>query len=478
MNEKDQLNNYIDDPQRHEAPDAATRQVVDHLQQQAEQVEPRPQFVHELSSRLQAEARQTKSPRSLADWLVLRFVPRLVGMTAVVGLIILAAWGVPKLWQMWANPEAEPVLSGDAIPVADRDASAGNPFPDVPAELPLYPLDFESLPTTAGEAVAWAADFGIPDPQAFTDPRQPGMIQVIGSNNESLTFQGQGAIYYSSGQEMGGVAADEEPVPFAAAADIATNFLAAHNLLPDKYRVVETGPAGQGPVRSLSILPELAAGYALNSQMSGMGINLHVGPDGKVWFGNIVRAHFTAGDTVSIIPAQAAYDAYLAGEMPSFAMETAANSMATPFESFSPPPPVHQVGDEVEVRGWPNVLVAVEGDEVRATMYGYMSPGVYHLVGDKVNELADEGIMMGDVVVRGVVTAVIAPGEWELTLTDWEAGRPAYSSYAPFSCLKGVFSRETDGGWLTTDEGDRYRLPDAPDALNEGDRIEVCMEMA
>ncbi len=479
MNEKDQLNNYIDDPQRHEAPDAATRQVVDHLRQQAEQVEPRPQFVHELSSRLQAEARQAKSPRSLADWLVLRFVPRLVGVTAVVGLIALMLWGAPKLWQAWANPQAEPVLSGDAIPVTDRAALPANPFPDVPAELPLYQLEFEPAPTTPAEAIAWAADFGIPDPQAFTDPRQPGMMQVIGSNDESLTFQvnGPGSIYYSSGQEMAQEAADEEPVSFATATDSAIDFLSARNLLPDKYQVVEAGAAGQGPVRSLFILPELAAGYALNSQMGGVGINLHVGPDGRVWYGNFTRVQFTPGETVSIMPAQAAYDAYQAGEVTSFAMETSmANTAATSFESFSPPPPVYQVGDEVEVRGWPNVLVAAEGGEVRATMYGNLSPGVYHLVGNKVNELTDPALMMGDVVVRGVITAVIAPGEWELTLTDWEAGRPSYSSYAPFSCLKGVFSQETDGGWLTTDEGDRYRLPDAPDALTEGDRIEVCAE--
>ncbi|MBX3054843.1 MAG: hypothetical protein KF770_00070 [Anaerolineae bacterium] len=479
MNEKDQLNNYIDDPQRHAAPDAATRQVVDQLRQQAEQVEPRPQFVHELSGRLQAEARQTKSPRSLADWLVLRFVPRVVGVTAVVGLIALIAWGGPKLWQAWANPQAEPVHSGDAIPVADRAAPPANPFPAAPAELPLYQLEFEPLPTTAAEAVAWAADFGIPDPKLFTDPRQPGMLQVIGSNDESLAFQGYGpgSIYYSSGQEMAQVAADEEPVSFAAATDSAIDFLAAHDLLPDRYQVVEGGPAGQGPMRTVYVLLEPAAGYALNGQMSGVGINLTVGPDGRVWYGNFTRVQFTPGEMVAIIPAQAAYDAYQAGELTSFAMETSmTNPATTPFESFSPPPPVHQIGDEVEVRGWPNVLVAAAGDEVRATLYGQLSPGIYHLVGDKARELTDPDLMMGDVVVRGVITAVIAPGEWELTITEWEAGRPSYSSYAPFSCLKGAVSQETDGGWLTTDEGDRYRLPDAPDALSAGDRIEVCAE--
>ncbi|MCL4262566.1 MAG: hypothetical protein KJ069_05105 [Anaerolineae bacterium] len=484
MNGKDanQLNDYLDDPERNAAPDAATEQVVGHLRQQAEQVEPRPQFVQELSSRLQAEARQTNTPRSLGDWLVLRFVPRVVGVTAVVGLIALVVWGAPKLWQQWANPETEPVLSGDAIPVTARDTTSANPFPDAPAELPLHQIEFAPLPTTPEEAVAWAADFGLPDPQAFTDPRLPGQFQVFGSNNESLTFHmyGPDSVYYSTNQGTAyGLEIDvtKEPLPFATAADIAIEFLVAHNLLPTQYQVVEGRDSGHNGMRVVSVLPEPTPGYPLTSYGEPV-INLRIGPEGDVLFGNFARASFAPGQAVSILSAQEAYEAYQSGELSSFMMETIASGPMSPVESFSPPPPVYQVGDEVEVKGWPNVLVAADGDDVRAMLYGNSTAGVYHLVGEKAKELAGLEMMAGELIVRGVITAAPGPNEWEISLTDWEEGRPAYSSYAPFTCLKGTFSRETDGYWLTTDENERYQLPDAPVKLNDGDRIEACMEAA
>lgn len=486
MNKKDadQLNDYIDDSQAGHMPDAAARQVVDNLRQQAEQVEPRPQFVQELSSRLQAEARQTRAPRSWGDWLVLRFVPGVMGVTAVVGLIALVVWGAPQLWQQWANPETEPVLSGDAISVTDRDTAAANPFPDAPTELPLFQIAFEPLPTTPEEAVAWAATFGMPDPQAFTDPRQPGMIQVLGSNNESLLFHTYGphsAYYFTNYGATYGLesieSAEAEPLPFAAAADIAVEFLTTRNLLPEQYQVVEGNDSGQNGMRAVSVLPEPMPGHPLASYMGGPMISLHIGPDGKVVFGNFASASFTAGEMVSILSAQEAYEAYQSGELSSFMMETIGNSSMSPVESFSPPPPVYQVGDEVEVKGWPNVLVAADGDDVRAMLYGNATAGAYHLVGEKAKELAGLEMMAGELIVRGTVTAVLNPNEWEITLTDWEEGRPAYSSYAPFSCLKGTFSREADGDWLTTDENERYQIPDAPAKLNSGDRIETCMEV-
>jgi hypothetical protein len=113
---------------------------------------------------------------------------------------------------------------------------------------------------------------------------------------------------------------------------------------------------------------------------------------------------------------------------------------------------------------------------VRVTLYGHLPAGIYQLVGERAKELVALDLMAGEVIVRGVITAVHGPNEWEITLADWEEGRPAYSAYAPFSCLKGTFSRGTDGDWLTTDENERYQIPDPPAKLNDGDRIEVCME--
>lgn len=491
MNKKDaeQLNRYIEEPEHNPAPDRQTAQVVARLQQQAQQVEPRPQFVQELSGRLQAEAQQQKAPRSLADWLVLRFVPRLAGATAVVGLLVLLAWGLPQLWQRWANPEVEPVISGEAIPVSERVATdAAETFPEVPAQLPLYHIEFEPVPTTPETAVAWAADFGIPDPQAFTAPRMQDMMQVIGSNQETLLFQthGVGLVYYYSTATgaFGRLEAsmmDVEPLPFAEAAAIAVNFLAERNRLPEAYRIIESAEASQTPARAVSIVPELAGGYQMASHNSGPvlgpGIKLFIGPEGDIWHGYFNFGHVTAGEVVDIIPAREAYEAYQAGALQSFSMETTRGETNIPsVRHFTPPPPEYQVGDVVEVKGWPNVLVPANGGEIQVTLHGDIATqGVYHLNGEKVEELA-AAEMLGDVLVRGVVTAVGRTGEWQLSVSDWEAGRPAYSSYMPFTCLQGVFSREIDGERLAADDGAHYVLPQAPAELNDGERIEVCSE--
>jgi hypothetical protein len=483
--EADQLDDYLDDPEHNSAPDAATRQVVEGLRQQVEQLEPRPQFVNQLSAQLQANAAERSTPRSFAGWLTMRFVPRLVGTAVAIGVIVFLVWWLPQLWQQWQNPEVEPVL-GDVVPVSERITN--NPpemFPEVPAEMPLYEIKFEPEPATPEEAVEWAADFGIPDPQAFTDPRQPGMIQVIGSNEETLLFHpfNPGSIVYSTRQDWwfsNRETASGEPLPFAQAAEIAVNFLAERDLLPADYQLIDEAVLGegQGRLRTIVISPKLADEYAGFTGSAGPGAIVGVTADGQVKFAHIILAQATPGEMVAIMSAREAYEAYRAGELRAIGMETRGmETAASSIQTFFPPPPEHQVGDEVEVVGWPSVLVAADGSEIRATLQTSV-PGVYHLAGEQVQELAEADVSSGELVVRGMVTAVRNPGEWELTITDWEM-RPVLNSYNPFTCLKGTFSREAEStDWLTADDNTRYRLPDAPAELNEGDRIEVCSDTA
>lgn len=488
MRKKDrtQLHHYIDDPEHHTAPDAETARVVEQLQQQAAQVEPRPQFVNELSARLQAKARPQNAPHTLADWLIMRFVPRLVGAAAVVGLIALLAWGIPTLWQQWRTLEPEPVVSGDTVGVTERTtADPAETFPAVPAELPLYHIEPLPIPTTPEQALAWAADFGLPDPKVYTDPRQPeaGVFQVIGSSNEVLTFQphGPASIYYAIGQEVftgyRTASLESDPLPFADAAAAAVNFLTTHNLLPESYRVTEDAPDSLFPYRRIAIVPDLN-GYPLVGSYGAPYAQIHVAPDGIVTYAEFSFATLTPGDLTAVQPAQAAYDAYLQGDIHSFSMETRMDeSVNVAIRHFTAPPPAVQVGDVITLTGWVDLLIAADGSDARATIHNILLPGTYHLTGDKLLEMADSITSMtpGDVTVQGTVTAVLGEGTYQIAVTDWElARRSAHLSFYAYNCLKGTFSREGAEGWLTTYEDFRYRVPQAPAELHDGDRIEVC----
>lgn len=483
MRKKDanQLNHYIDDPKRHPAPDAETARVVEQLQQQAAQVEPRPQFVNKLSAQLQAKPRPQNSARTRADWLIMRFVPRVVGATAVVGLIALLAWGVPTLWQQWRTLEPEPAVSGDAVEITERTTTdPAEIFPEVPAELPLYHIEQLPIPTTPEQALAWAADFGLPDPKVYTDPRQPEAgFQVIGSSNEVLTFQphGPASIYYAIGQEviMGYQTASSEsdPLPFTDAAAAAVNFLTTHNLLPESYQVTEDAPDRLLPYRRIAIVPDLN-GYPLAGNYGAPYAQIHVDPDGTVIYAEFRFATFTPGNLTAVRPAQAAYDAYLQGDIQSLGMEARMDESVVnmAIRHFAAPPPVVQVGDVITLTGWVNLMVAADDSDIKATLHGRL-PGTYHLTGDKLLEMTGT-TPPGEVTVQGTVTAVWDEGAYQIEITDWELARSSYSSFSDYTCLKGTFSREGEEGWIITDDTLRYRLPQAPAELHDGDRIEVC----
>jgi len=83
------------------------------------------------------------------------------------------------------------------------------------------------------------------------------------------------------------------------------------------------------------------------------------------------------------------------------------------------------------------------------------------------------------VQVRGTIVAQVGERHWQVEMTDWEAVPQRQPQ-----CLVGTFTLDGDEAWLVTEpvlsaaegKGERYRLPNAPDELSDGQRIEVCAD--
>ncbi len=93
----------------------------------------------------------------------------------------------------------------------------------------------------------------------------------------------------------------------------------------------------------------------------------------------------------------------------------------------------------------------------------------YDLTGSRVAALiaADSD----NVEIQGTVVAQVGPWRWQLEVTDWKI-----VPQRDFEQLTGVLTVEGSDTWLVTDEGERYRLPNPPDELNSGERIQVCAD--
>lgn len=480
--EADRLNGYIDGTATGEQLDATSRQVVDALQHQVEQVQPSPQFVENLSARLEAEANDRSTYRSFASWLTMRFVPRLLWVGVGVALVALLVFWLPSLWpeQTALEPAAD-----DETGVSSSDTDEPFTLPQTPAELRLFEIAPAAIPGTPEQALAWATDFGLPDPQVFTDPRSPGILVVMGSDDSTLSFQPgvHGGIYYNNGRFNVVRTSAGEPLSFSDAAESAVAFLAERNQLPEAYVVYEdpsqvaAAASANNPVRSIRISPDLGNGRRLDGGGGTPYADIQVGPDGEIVFAWLNPIQLTPAENVAIIPAQQVYDAFVQGEASPFRTQSQYIESAQSFQYFTPPPPVHQTGDEIEIKGWVNVLVAADGSEIRAILHGDFG-NRYQLTGEAVTPMA-EGVqpMVHEIEVAGRITAVTGPNSYDLEVSDWQPGPSPLNSYAPFTCLIGAFSREGDGDWLTVAEGgDRYRIPEAPAELNDGDRIELCVD--
>jgi hypothetical protein len=102
-----------------------------------------------------------------------------------------------------------------------------------------------------------------------------------------------------------------------------------------------------------------------------------------------------------------------------------------------------------------HVLVAEEGDDIRAQLTAWGGTQ-YDLTGPREAELADVGF--DDVQIQGTIIAQVGERHWQVEVTDWETAPQRQPQ-----CLVGTFTLDGDDGWLVTDDGERYRLPNSPD---------------
>ncbi|MBK7179114.1 MAG: hypothetical protein IPH82_18355 [Chloroflexi bacterium] len=488
--EAETLNSYIDGRFPADAtPDPAARRVIDSLQSQVEQISPDPRFVNQLSARLQTAANQRTAPPTGLDWLVIRLVPRLLWVGAATAVLALLLWGLPQILRQ--QTAVEPAVEQLAISQTAAGAPNSQAFnlPDSPAQLPIYQLILEPPPDTDQAALAWAIEFGLMDPQLFTDLSQPTPTArlVLGSDGQQLVFPwtSGSAIHYTRQpfQPALGVS-----LPFDEAADIAIAFLTAHGLRPAEGAVISENN-GQGPippdaaVRLVQISPP-TGGYPLATGGVVPGMLVAVGPDGAVRQAAFLPAAIAPStESAAIIPAAEVYQAFVDGQTRPFHLslvggDTAATSL--PFRQFTPPLPTHTSGEVVTVSGWVNALQSADGRITQITLYSGVDGAAYRLQGLRLDAfLADFRAtpLVSSYHVQGTIRDALSGNLWALDLASWEAGQPLTSSYAPFSCQIGMFAWVDGEGWLTV-EGDngRYALPNAPTELQTGERIEVCAE--
>jgi hypothetical protein len=467
--------------------DEGEAQLVDRLRTLAGVTQPRPEFAARLEADLCARQRvistegvssRTTHPINLPRQTTLK---RLVFALAAVAAALALALGLPAL--LGDNRDLPPlprlVHAADVgIPpepaglLAGADLALATDLPNAPAGVPVYRSTIALPPATPEEALAWARDFGLPNPQVYRDPREPEAIFVLGDDGRELIFRPfgpMGDIHY--GDDAAATAAKGTPFPFDQAAEFALAFLREHDLLPTAYRVEEPldfEPSAERPIRMVHVVPELdgrpLVGY-------NTGLHVAVNPAGQVTYASFNALHTERGGEYPIKSAQEAYDELTGREVAGspFRLDTdIRNPAAVAVKRYYPDPPTYAAGDPVTAAGWVHVLVAEQSSDVRAQLTA-RDGTQYDLTGPRVAELTSVGY--DDVEVRGKIVAQVGPDHWQVEVIDWETAPQRQPQ-----CLVGTFTLAGEEGWLATDEGERYRLPHPPDELADGERIEVCAD--
>ena len=366
-----------------------------------------------------------------------------------------------------AGPGSQPVPQGM---LAGADLTLATDLPDAPAEVFVYRATTAPLPTTPEEALAWARDFGLLNPQVYRDPREPEALFVLGDDGSHLIFRQfgpMGSIGY--GNDVTAVTVEGTPLSFDQATEVAVAFLRQHNLLPAAYHVEEPGdftPRPENPIRFVHIVPELD-GHPLMGYRTGAQVA--VNPAGEVTYASFTPLTLERDASYPIKSAQEAYDQLTGGQDAGspFRLDTDTRySAEMDVQHYNPRPPAWAIGQPVTLTGQVHVLVAEDGSGVRADLMAQKNATEYDLTGPRVAELAAVGF--NDVQIRGTVVARVGAHRWQVKVTDWET-----TPLRKPQVLIGAFTREGDIGWLVTDDGERYRLPSAPGELSDGERIEV-----
>lgn len=406
-----------------------------------------------------------------------RFLPRLAGAAAaLIALALLIVW-VSSFSQM-TELSATRAPSSDPVPAPDMLA-----YPKAPATLPLYRLDMTS-PTTAQEMLAWAVNFGMPDPKLFRDATDPESLLAVGSDGSRLIFSPAGHPFPSISYKSADL--DDIPpggtFPTAQATAAAEAFLREHGLLPPRYHVREllasNFMADGSPARLLRVSPDLD-GYALYGSEAGGIATLHIDPMGSITFGRFAEARFTEGESVAIRPAQQVVADFTNGRLSPIQMDMAMTPKnKEDVTRYTPPLPIHTIGEQVTIlqTDRTDFLIAEDGTEIRAILHTETG-AEYVPVTPELAQVA--GALEDDVLrVTGTITAEINPGSWKLAVDAWEI---VPAAEVASGCLVGNIQIAGDEVWLAADkvtigEGEpgRYLIPTPPQALETGTRIEVC----
>ncbi len=385
---------------------------------------------------------------------------------------------MPALAQEW-NPQRPFGPLGDVELVLEAE------LPEGPDAVPVYQQTSNTLPSTPEEALAWAEQFDLPNPQVYHDVRDPGNLIVIASDGQTLSFNANAPTASSYGRGVNPFfvwrAGDPDtppPLSFEAACDIAIAFLEAHDLLPDAYQVEEAGgmaPPGveSPPIRHVLVRP-LLDGYLVEGHDAEMRVM--IGPDGMVYSVWLSPLTFTRGETYPLRSAQAAFEALRTGDIKGpfrlsidWHAPPEAVAEATQTTYHRPEPATYQAGDAVTVRGSVQLLRAVATGEIRASLFN--NDGTFELTGPALEKMAAE-LGYNEVVVQGTVQAELGPRRWRLAVSNWAIELPPQTER-----FVGRIAVEDDAAFLVTDDGARYRLPALPEGLSAGDQAAVYAEV-
>lgn len=424
------------------------------------------------------------------------WLPRLAVAGFIVVIVIFAVQLVPAMFEKGTETEApianttaesSPVASVDRTPLptptaiptkgAAESAETGEESAvetsslATPEEVTIYRAQVVQTPQTAEEALAWATEFGLPDPQVFTDPRDMAQsLHVVSSDGRELVFDNKGydgnIYYYNQDADPSG----KRP-SFTEASEIALAFLEAHGLLPAAYRTVQSTESQPSQPGDVFIVPLID-----NIPLPDETILVQVAASGEVSY-----AHLTTGiaalepvDTFSVKSQEVAFAEMLDGGAYRHFQHTQPAVSATPIRYYEVPLPEHSPGEEVTVYSQ-NValLVATAGNTLRATLHSYTGAR-YDLTGSRVAELGNNIGLHTQIRVQGRITAQESPSRWQLEIIDWQPVDPQEA----VKCQAGSLAWMGKDGQLQTDTGEQYTIPQAPAELAEGERIEVCWHAA
>jgi hypothetical protein len=432
----------------------------------------------------QIERKVARSPRfPVWEWGL-----RLAGTAAAVVILFLFA--------TWFLSLRQPITTGE-VTLQGNTPSAPAPFsftintelvyPAAPTALPQYRVAVTEPPQTEEAMLAWANEFGLPNPKLFHDPRSPELMLAVGDDDSRLIFP-------APGQALGGISylrsdwldlPAGETISFDDAAAVAQTFLDQHQQLPPDFQIVDHISAyfnADGyPLRLLQVTPGLNGYPVLQSAADGIGATLHVDAAGTVISAGFAEGTFIEADRVNVRPAEEVLTDFINGRITPLAQEyMPAYAGWGDVEQYHPPLRTHTIGEQVTILETDDThfLVAEDGSKIRATL-ATRTGEKYQLVTPNLAEIVDS-IGYSELRVTGTIVAQVAPDTWRLVVDTWEIlPQQAISS----GCAIGPVTIDASGAWVTAESAlsavvvdGRYTLENLPATIQNGDRIEVCGE--